>query len=149
MTVAVAQTVMEVETLGVQLRVEADKVVMRFPAEELRNELSGQLAYLRTHRHEVMNFLRERDVIPKMPPGVQLVSWNLKEPPVAVEVCSLVTDSALFARTTLDQLRTALAQPKRWLGWTVPQLIERLAQVGVTVEVSQETGSSEGESKTG
>jgi len=93
--------------------------------------------------------LRERDVIPKMPPGVQLVSWNLKEPPVAVEVCSLVTDSALFARTTLDQLRTALAQPKRWLGWTVPQLIERLAQVGVTVEVSQETGSSEGESKTG
>ena len=149
MTVAVAQTVMEVETLGVQLRVEADKVVMRFPAEELRNELSGQLAYLRTHRHKVMNFLREQDVIPKMPPGVQLVSWNLKEPPVAVEVCSLVTDSALFARTTLDQLRTALAQPKRWLGWTVPQLIERLAQVGVTVEVSQETGSSEGESKTG
>jgi hypothetical protein len=149
MTVAVAQTVMEVETLGVQLRVEADKVVMRFPAEELRNELSGQLAYLRTHRHEVMNFLRERDVIPKMPPGVQLVSWNLKEPPVAVEVCSLVTDSALFARTTLDQLRTALTQPKRWLGWTVPQLIQRLAQVGVTVEVSRDMGFSEGGRRNG
>jgi len=133
MTVAVAQTVMEVETLGVQLRVEADKVVMRFPAEELRNELSGQLAFLRTHRHEVMNFLRKRDVIPTMPHGVHLVSWNLKEPPVAIEVCSLVTDTALFAKTTLQQLQIALATPQRWIGWPVPQLIDRLAQVGVIV----------------
>jgi len=148
MTVAVAQTVLEVETLGVQLRVEADKVVMRFPAEELRIELSGQLAFLRTHRHEVMNFLRERDVIPAMPSCVHLVSWNLKKPPVAIDVCSLVTDTALFAQSTLEQLRIALTQPKRWLGWTVPQLIDRLAQVGVTIEVSQETGFCEG-SKSG
>jgi hypothetical protein len=133
MTVAVAQTVMEVETLGVQLRVEADKVVMWFPGAELRNELSGQLAFLRTRRHEVMNFLREREVIPTMPPGVHLVSWKLKEPPIALEVCSLVTDTALFAKTTLQQLQIALAAPKRWVGWTVPQLIDRLAQVGVIV----------------
>jgi hypothetical protein len=138
MTIAVAQTVMEVETLGVQLRVEANKVVMRFPAEELRNELSGQLAFLRTHRHEVMNFLQERDVIPPMPPGVHLVSWNLKEPPVAIEVCSLVTDTALFAKTTLQQLQIAMAMPQRWLGWTVPQLINRLAQVGVIVALEVE-----------
>ena len=133
MSSAVAQAVMEVETLGVQLRVQSGQVVVRFPAEELRYELSGQLAFLRRHRLEVMSFLRKRDEIPAMPAGVQLVSWNLKEPPVAIEVCSVVTDTALFARTTLQQLQIALATPKRWVGWTVSQLIDRLAHVGVIV----------------
>jgi hypothetical protein len=141
MTAAVAQALMEVETLGVELRMEAEKVVMRFPAEELRNELSGQLAFLRMHRHEVMNFLRKREVIPLMPRGVRLVEWNLKEPPVAIEVCAVVVNPSMFARTTLAQLGVALAEPSRWVGWTVPQLIDRLAQVGVAVEVSQETGA--------
>jgi hypothetical protein len=68
-----------------------------------------------------------------MPSGVRLVEWNLKEPPVAIETCAVVTDSAQFARSTLEQLRTALAQRKRWVGWSVAQLIDRLAQVGVTV----------------
>jgi hypothetical protein len=68
-----------------------------------------------------------------MPPGVRLLAWNLKEPPVAIEVCAVVIDTALFARTTLGQLRKALAYPKRWVGWSVPQLIDRLAQVGVFV----------------
>lgn len=75
-----------------------------------------------------MNFLRERDVLPTMPAGVHLVSWNLREPHVAIEVCSLVTDTALFARTTLEQLQAALdtpqvlfllqhaAPPRLWLG---------------------------------
>lgn len=149
MTVAVAQAVMEVETLGVQLRVEADKVVMRFPAEQLRNELSGKLAFLRTHRHEVMNILRGRDVIATMPLGVRLVSWNLKEPPVAIDVCSVVVNPSLFVRTTLAQLGIALAEPTRWVGWTMPQLIDRLAQVGVVVEVPQGNGLLRGGSISG
>jgi hypothetical protein len=32
----------------------------------------------------------------------------------------------------------ALAEPKRWVGWSVPQLIDRLAQVGVTVTLESE-----------
>src|SRR5437660_384400 len=70
-----------------------------------------------------------------MPPAVRLVGWNLKQPPVALETCSVVTDCVLFARTTVEQLRTALDQPKRWVGWSVAQLIDRLAQVGVIVAV--------------
>jgi hypothetical protein len=66
---------------------------------------------------------------------VKLIRWNLKSPPVAIETCVVVTDPALFARTTLEQLRTALAQPQRWVGWSVTQLIDRLAQVGVLVMV--------------
>lgn len=54
---------------------------------------------------------------------------------MAIESCAVVTDTALFARTTLEQLRAALAQPKRWVGWSVPQLVDRLAQVGVLVTV--------------
>jgi hypothetical protein len=61
------------------------------------------------------------------------VKWSLKDPPVAIETCAVVTEPALFASTTLEQLRVALANPKRWVGWSVSQLIERLAQVGVTV----------------
>jgi hypothetical protein len=51
----------------------------------------------------------------------------------AIETCAVVTDSGLFARTTLEQLRIALAEPKRWVGWSVPQLMDRLAEVGVRV----------------
>ena len=39
----------------------------------------------------------------------------------------------LFARTTLARLVAAIANPERWVGWTVPQLVDRLAQVGVVV----------------
>lgn len=68
-----------------------------------------------------------------MPPGVRLIECKLKEPPVAIETCAVVADSALFASSTLTQLARALAHPKRWVGWSVPQLIDRLAQVGVRV----------------
>ncbi len=68
-----------------------------------------------------------------MPEGVRLVRWKLKEPPIAMETCTVVTDPARFASTTLAQLKAALANPGRWVGWSVPQLIDRLAQVGVTV----------------
>jgi hypothetical protein len=71
-----------------------------------------------------------------MPPGVQLLEWLLKSPPVAIETFAVVTDPALFAETTLEQLRHALSDPKSWVGWSVPQLIERLAQVGVTVKLA-------------
>jgi len=143
MTATVAQTLMEVETLGVELRLEGNRVVMRFPSQELRKELNGQLVFLRAHKNEVSVFLRVREAIPTMPPGVHLVSWELKEPPVVLEMCSGVTNTALFARTTLEQLRAALANPHRWVGWSIPQLIDRLAQVGVSVALDSKVYKAE------
>jgi hypothetical protein len=93
---------------------------------------------LRTCRNEVEKLLRQHDTVPAMPPGVQLVEWLLKSPPVAIETFAVVTDPALFAVTTLEQLRRALSNSKSWVGWSVPQLIERLAQVGVTVKLAAE-----------
>jgi hypothetical protein len=75
--------------------------------------------------------------IPMLPPWIRIIEWKLKEPPVAIESCAVVTNSGLFARATLEQLRIALAEPKRWVGWTVPQLIDRLAQVGVQVALEE------------
>ncbi len=72
-------------------------------------------------------------LIPPMPPGVHLVEWKPKEPPIAIETCAVVINSARFAKSTLEQLRIALIEPKRWVGWSVPQLLDRLAQVGVLV----------------
>lgn len=76
--------------------------------------------------------------VPSMPSDVRLIEWMLKEPPIAIETCAVVTGAALFARSTLEQLRVALENPKRWVGWTVPQLIDRLAQVGVRMSLEYE-----------
>lgn len=125
------QIVSRLEQNGGTLVLDGNRIRYSVPSEDA--EARALLTELRKQRENVRAFLRARAVIPAMPPGVLLIGWNLKEPPVAIETCAVVTDSALFARTTLEQLRKALAQPKRWVGWSVPQLIDRLAQVGVLV----------------
>ena|SRR5258708_7130693 len=126
-----AESVIErIEVAGGVLALNGERIRYQLP-----EDVAGLLEELRAHRDEVLLFLRMRERIPLMPPGVRLVSWDLKHPPVAIETCAVVTDSALFARSTLEQLRVALAEPRRWVGWTVPQLIDRLAQVGVVVTV--------------
>jgi hypothetical protein len=97
-------------------------------------------------RSEVAVYLKARRAIPPMPEGIRLISWNLKDPPVAIEMCAVVTGPALFAKTTLEQLRVALENPKRWVGWSIPQLIDRLAQVGVIVAL-EATESAEHEAR--
>jgi hypothetical protein len=131
--VNVAETVGLIEVAGAEFRLDGEKVRVWYPDKERREELAAQVNLLRDHRAEVAAFLKTRSVIPSMPPGILLVSWNLKEPPIAIEYHAVVTDPAKFARATLGELRQRLANPKRKYGWTVPQLIGRLAQVGVTV----------------
>lgn len=132
---SVSQVLGEVEARGIALRLDGEKVRIWFPESENREGLAGRVAFLRAHRDEVAALLRARAGSPSMPIGVRLVEWNLKEPPVAIETCAIVTDPALFARMTLEQLGTALARPNLWVGWSVSQLIDRLAQVGVAVEL--------------
>jgi hypothetical protein len=138
----VEETVNSIEAVGVTFRIDGGKVRVRYSDESQREELCQQIALLRANKDKVAAFLQARATIPTMPPGVRLIEWNLKEPPVAIETCAVVTDSALFARSTLEQLRKALAQPTRWVGWSIPQLIDRLAQVGVTVALESKPGQS-------
>lgn len=115
----------EMAQRGVTARVDGEILRLK-PRAALDDDL---LARIKEHKPEIIRVL----AIPPMPPGVRLVAWELKEPPIEIETCAVVTDSALFARATLEQLRAALANPRRWVGWSVPQLIDRLAQVGVCV----------------
>jgi hypothetical protein len=139
---SVTQIMAEVEAAGVVLRLDGQAVRIWFPERQRRDELATQVAFLRRHRSEVTESLQARAGIPSLPPGVRLVKWNLKEPPIAIETCAVVTEPGLFARTTIEQLRIVLANPKHWVGWSVFQLIERLGQVGVAVAL--ENGNSSG-----
>jgi hypothetical protein len=69
---------------------------------------------------------------------IQVVSWDLKPPPIAVTRSSVVVDPAKFAETTIRQLEAALAG-KPWLSGqrSVSDLCERLKQVGVTVAITE------------
>jgi hypothetical protein len=153
---SVVDVVGEVEAAGVALRLCGDKVRVGFPDVQRRHELAEQVAFLRAHREEVTGFLRERATVPEMPPGIRLLAWNLKEPPIAIESCAVVVNPTLFAKTSLVQLGNALANPACWFGWSVPQLIDRLSQVGVVVAfesippapqaaIQQSEGNSPGE----
>jgi hypothetical protein len=62
-----------------------------------------------------------------MPPGVRLISWKLNDPPIRIERLSIVTEPALFARVTIEQLGAALAGKQGMAGhWSVSGLRDRL-----------------------
>jgi len=131
----VIEALAEAEEMGLQLRLVEGKVKALFLADD-RVRVAPMLERLRTNRDEVADVLRQRADAPTMPPGVQLLSWKLREPPIAIERWTVVNNSSLFARNTLEQLGAALAG-KSWLAgnWSVKELIDRLEQVGVVVAV--------------
>ena len=75
---------------------------------------------------------------PPLPRGVRLLSYAPKRPPVAIEECSVVTNVDLFIRTTLADLEAKLNDTAgvRW-GWSVPQMLDRLRQVGLLLEIEK------------
>jgi hypothetical protein len=139
----IVEALIEIEAAGAAVRLDGEKVKICYQDETQRQQLAERVGLLRTHRAAVAQWLKARSEIPSMPPGVRALCWNLKAPPVAIDSCSIVTDCDLFARTTLEQLRLRLAEPGRWLGWSLPQLIDRLQQVGVVVELDAHVQSSQ------
>jgi hypothetical protein len=73
---------------------------------------------------------------PPLPPGVRLISYNPKSPPVAIDVCSVVTDVEKFIRAELGELNARLHSPVQIRGgWGAFTILERLRQVGVELEL--------------
>jgi hypothetical protein len=141
------EVVSRIEGLGGYLALDADGGI-RYRVPKDSPEAQALLETVKTEKQDLVAYLRVRQAAHAVlapPTGVRLIKWSLKEPPVAIETCAVVVDPALFASSTLEQLRIALANPKRWVGWTVTQLIERLDQVGVTVVLENEViGVSQG-----
>ncbi len=135
----VADVVSEVEAAGVAFRLDGEKVRVWYPDEERRAELAEQVAVLRNQRAEVAAYLKARSAIPPMPEGVRLVRWELKPAPVAVTRIEIVNNVAKFVTATLLELKAAMAGDKPYLAGhrSVRELIERLEECGVVVEVSE------------
>lgn len=124
----VMEIVSRLEAVGGKLTLQGERIRYSIPSGDAMAR--GLLAELRERKPEVTDVLRARAATP---PGVRIIGWNLKEPPIAIEYYAVVTNPAKFARATLAELRERLTNHKRKYGWSVEQLIDRLAQVGVAV----------------
>jgi hypothetical protein len=103
---------------------------------ELPERAASLLPALRANREAVRSLLLASS--PEMPAGVRLISWTPKRPPVVLTRWLVVTDTELFVRHTLGQLSAAVAG-RTWAAgnWSIRELIDRLEQVGVKVELAR------------
>lgn len=132
----VSEILVEVEAAGASFRLDGETVRVSYPDDECREGLSGQIALLRDRRDEVAAYLKQRDAIPPMPKGVRLVRWEPKTAPVGIDVCSVVVDVPKFIESELRALDSRLNDPGTIKGgFAVPQILDRLAQAGVLVDV--------------
>jgi hypothetical protein len=132
------QLIEQVEGVGGVLAWNGERIHVRVPEGE-----AYLIDDLRAHREEVALLLRERQEVPLMPAGVRLVRWEPKPAPVMLTQCAVVTNVRRFVAMTLLELKAAL-HGKRWQSghWSVRELMDRLEQCGVWVEVESCKGSS-------
>ena len=140
----IADVVIEVEAAGAAFRLDGEKIRVLYPDDERRKELAEQIALLREQRAEVAAYLKSRSAIPPIPEGVRLIRWEPKPAPVILTHWAVVSDVVRFVHMTMLELKAALAG-KRWLAgnYSVRELIDRLEQCGVVVEVMRHGERSE------
>jgi hypothetical protein len=124
------ELVEQIKSAGGSLVLDGDRIRYEIP-----ERAASLVPVLHANREEVRRLLQAS--MPEMPAGVRLISWNPKRAPVVLTRCSVVSDTELFVRHTLGQLSAALAG-NHWVAgnWSVRELIERLEQVGVKVELA-------------
>ena len=95
----------------------------------------GLIARIKEHKPEILRALAT-PAFPLLPKGVQLVRYSPKSPPVAIDMCSVVVDVSKFVQSELRTLGSRLNNPVTIHGgFTVPQMLDRLRQVGLEVEL--------------
>ncbi len=151
----------QLRRLGFEIAALGDKVRVRHPARNPPPEALPLLEHLRKHKAEVLAKLtvpshdepsnegNANDILcevaaeasaspPPLPLGVRLVSYAPKKPPIGIESWSVVTDVETFIRTTLADLDARLNNPVAIHGgWSVWQMLDRLRQVGLEVEIEK------------
>src|ERR1700736_6417705 len=66
------------------------------------------ISELKQNREAVIGLLREGKTPPPMPPGVRLLKWDPKDPPVAIVHMGIVNNVDKFIGATVRQLRARL-----------------------------------------
>lgn len=132
----------ELQRRGVSAAVEGNTLRLR-PKRVLDDAL---LARVREHKADMLLEIAQQILknCPRLPKGVRLLRWEPKAPPVAIDVCSIVVDLSKFIEGELRTLDSRLNNP--WTihgGFSVPQMLDRLRQVGLEVELDPKCGANE------
>ena len=127
-----------IRELGGAVFLDGERLRYRIPAGD--PEARQLIAEIHRDREAVIAMLRERQVAlgspappqcPPLPPGVRLVRYAPKTPPVAIQPCSIVTDVDKFIRAYLQDLGWRLANPKTYACAPLYEILAKLAEVGV------------------
>jgi hypothetical protein len=123
-----------VEKAGGALEVKGDQIKYTIPKRDI-----WLVRELKQNREELIELLTGRRIPPLMPPGVRLVKWEPKDPPIAIVRLGVVTEVHKFIGATLRELRARL-EGKNFLAgnWSLRELVDRLEQVGVQVQVGHD-----------
>jgi hypothetical protein len=120
-----------VQNLGGSLTLSGERIQYALPDSEL-----WLVHELQQHRQELIGLLREERMPPPMPPGVRLLKWQPKDPPIAIVHMGIVSNVDKFVAATLLQLRARLEGKDSLAGnWSLRELVDRLEQVGVAVGI--------------
>jgi len=142
MTHEVLDLINTVESRGGRLWLQGGHIKYSVP-KAASIEIRPMLDELRARHKELAAILRERTPpqgvpapprCPPLPQGVRLIAYAPKEPPVAVSVCSLVTNVDRFIRHQLEELDARLHSPVQIrAGDSVFEILRKLEEVGLEV----------------
>jgi hypothetical protein len=130
-----AEIIAAVESVGGALALNGSRIHYDLP-----EQAEPLLDQIRASRDEVYQLLTGQRQVTNAPAPVRIPTWDLLPAPVAITNFSVVKEVDRFARSTLKQLRHALAG-RNWLAgnWGVRDLVERLEKVGVKVRIETST----------
>jgi hypothetical protein len=122
-----------VQNAGGSLTLSGERIQYTLP-----NSAVWLVPELKQNREELVGLLREGGTPPPMPPGVRLLKREPKTPPVAIVRMGIVSNVDKFIGATLWALRARLEGKDFLAGnWSLPELVDRLEQVGVEVKVER------------
>ncbi len=129
------------ERLGGTFKLADARVKVEYP-EDVRESVRPILEQLRSRKEEVRQLLYKHPPgtlapaeCPPLPPGVKLVRYAPKPPPVLLAPWSVVTDVEKFIRAELCDLEWRLKHPKGYAAPPLPEILSKLAEVGVELEL--------------
>ncbi len=136
------EAIAALEAVGGSVRLQGDELRVKYP-EDKRDFVGPILEYLKAQRDEVKRLVQEclsgtqaPRKCPPLPRGVRLVRYSPKSPPVAVDVCSIVTNVERFIMSHLWELDARLHNPVQIrAGGSVFEILAKLREVGVELEI--------------